>query len=309
MGKPDLTEAEIAGLIERELRSRPLYLHHLPEGLDSQAFGFEQSGKRLVLRVRTTGEGFQKEAMLQRRLASPALPIPAVLAWGAAAPGLYFCISEHAVGVTLEEADETTVMATLDATIDVLAAIHKAAVDWTAGFGAFDAQGRAPFRTWREHLRALGAGAEQALVVVLGDDAQMLLRRYHALIRECPEERALVHRDFGSNNVLTDGVGITAVLDWDAAGCGDPLYDVGTALFWRTWLTCFDRLYERCRVRLGHLPAFAPRVLTYALAVGFAEVASSAAQGDDRQVNWDARRCIELLTRPDPGGCQVSSGP
>lgn len=155
-GKPDLTEAEIAGLIERELGSRPLYLHHLPEGLDSQALGFEQSGKRLVLRVRTTGEGFQKEAMLQRRLASPALPIPAVLAWGAAAPGLYFCISEHAVGVTLEDADETTVMATLDATNDVLAAIHTAAIDWTAGFGVFDAQGRAPFRTWREHLRASG---------------------------------------------------------------------------------------------------------------------------------------------------------
>lgn len=293
--KPDLTEADIAALIERELGSRPLGLHHLREGSDSQAFGFEQSGQRLALRVRTTGEGFHKEAMLQQRLASPALPIPAVLAWGAAAPGLYFCISKHADGVTLEDADEPTVMATLDATLDVLAAIHTAAIDWTAGYGVLDADGRAPFRTWREHLRALGAGAEQALGVVLGDDARTLLRRYHALIHECPEKRALIHRDFGSNNVLTDGIGITAVLDWDAAGCGDPLYDVGTALFWRTWLTCFDRFYERCKVRLGRLPAFAPRVLTYALAVGFAEIASSAAKGDTRQMEWDARRCLALL--------------
>src|SRR5215471_16414646 len=114
-------------------------------------------------------------------------------------------------------------------------------------------------------------------------------------IHECPEERALIHRDFGSNNVLTDGIGITAVLDWDAAGCGDPLYDVGAALFWRTWLTCVDRFYERCKVRLGRLPAFAPRVLTYALAVGFAEIASSASEGDARQMEWDARRCLALL--------------
>ena len=49
--------------------------------------------------------------------------------------------------------------------------------------------------------------------------------------------------------MITDGTRITAVLDWDAAGCGDPLYDVGTALFWRTWLRCFDQLYERCSMR------------------------------------------------------------
>ena len=232
---------------------------------------------------------------MQQRLASPALPIPAVLDWGPAAPGLYFCISEQAVGVTLENADEITVMGTLDVTLDVLAAIHRAAIDWTSGFGVLDVDGRAPFRTWREHLRELGAGAGQALGVVLGGSARIVLRRYEALVNECPEERALIHRDFGSNNVLTDGIGITAVLDWDAAGCGDPLYDVGTALFWRTWLSCVDRLYERCKVRLGHLPAFAPRVLTYALAVGFAEVASSAANGDGQQVEWDACRCLALL--------------
>ena len=247
------------------------------------------------MRVRTAGEGFLKEAMMQQRLASPALPIPAVLAWGPAEPGVYFCISEQAAGVTLEDADEITVMGTLDVTLDVLAAIHRAAIDWTSGFGVLDVDGRAPFRTWREHLRGLAAGEEQALGAVLGAEAPTLLRRYHTLIRECPEERELIHRDFGSNNVLTDGIGITAVLDWDAAGCGDPLYDVGTALFWRTWLTCFDRLYERCKVRLGYLPRFAPRVLTYAIAVGFAEIASSATEGNDRQMEWDARRCLALL--------------
>jgi len=84
--KPDPTDAEIAALIERELGSWPLDLHHLRGGQESQAFGFEQSGQCLVLRVRTAGEGFQKEAMLQQRLASPALPIPAVLAQGTAGP-------------------------------------------------------------------------------------------------------------------------------------------------------------------------------------------------------------------------------
>ena len=39
-------------------------------------------------------------------------------------------------------------------------------------------------------------------------------------------ERRLIHGDFGSANVIADGASITAVIDWDLAAVGDPLYDV-----------------------------------------------------------------------------------
>src|SRR5262249_61598305 len=110
------------------------------------------------------------------------------------------------------------------------------------------------------------------------------------------------HRDFGSNNVLTDGIGITAVLDWDAAGCGDPLYDVGAALFWRTWLTCVDRFYERCKVRLGRLPAFAPPLRTCALAGGVAGVTRAAAGGEAGLMGGAALAWSPLLAGAGAGG-------
>lgn len=293
--KPDLSEDQIAGLLERVLGSPPVKLLRLREGRDSQAFGFTHGRDDLVLRVRTDGEGFRKEEMLQQRLNGPALPIPLVLVWGPVGPRHHFCISEHAAGITLEDADATTVAGTLDATLEALTAIHQTPIDWTNGFGVVDADGRAPFGTWLGCSREVGRGAAQPLRGILGSDAKIPLQRYAALIERCPEDRALIHRDFGSNNVITDGTQITAVLDWDAAGCGDTLYDVGTALFWRTWLRCFDQLYEHCSMGFSHLPAYGARVLAYALAAGFGEVASCAAEGDGCAGEWAARRCVQLL--------------
>jgi hypothetical protein len=40
-------------------------------------------------------------------------------------------------------------------------------------------------------------------------------------------------RAFGSYNLMTDRRRITAVIDWDRALFGDPLYELANLLFWR----------------------------------------------------------------------------
>jgi aminoglycoside phosphotransferase (APT) family kinase protein len=57
------------------------------------------------------------------------------------------------------------------------------------------------------------------------------------LERNAPErgEIALCHRDFRTGNYMVDENGLTAILDWEFAGWGDPLEDVGwfCAKCWR----------------------------------------------------------------------------
>lgn len=55
--------------------------------------------------------------------------------------------------------------------------------------------------------------------------------------RQAPRARELVllHRDFRTGNYLLDESGLTAILDWEFAGWGDPMCDLGwfTARCWR----------------------------------------------------------------------------
>lgn len=50
-----------------------------------------------------------------------------------------------------------------------------------------------------------------------------------------PDGAVLCHRDFRTGNYLVDADGLTAILDWEFAGWGDPLEDVGwmCSRFWR----------------------------------------------------------------------------
>jgi aminoglycoside phosphotransferase (APT) family kinase protein len=49
-----------------------------------------------------------------------------------------------------------------------------------------------------------------------------------------PEETVLLHHDFRTGNYMLDPDGISAILDWEFAGWGDPHEDIGW-FFARTW--------------------------------------------------------------------------
>ncbi|HEU0120221.1 MAG TPA: phosphotransferase family protein [Bryobacteraceae bacterium] len=58
----------------------------------------------------------------------------------------------------------------------------------------------------------------------------------------------LVHNDYKLDNVLLDGHGVSAVLDWEMATVGEPLADLGMALAYWTWV-------NRPEVRAAGIPA------------------------------------------------------
>ena len=47
-----------------------------------------------------------------------------------------------------------------------------------------------------------------------------------------PEETVLLHHDFRTGNYMLDAGGITAILDWEFAGWGDPHEDIGWFCAW-----------------------------------------------------------------------------
>ena len=59
--------------------------------------------------------------------------------------------------------------------------------------------------------------------------------RWLDLEAPAPDEVVLCHRDFRTGNYLVDEGGLTAILDWEFAGWGDPMEDLGwmCSRFWR----------------------------------------------------------------------------
>ncbi len=69
-------------------------------------------------------------------------------------------------------------------------------------------------RDWMDRLRLLRPGLEWAL-------------RWCELHCLKPRETTLIHRDFRTGNYMVDDGQLTAVLDWEFACWGDPLFDIG----------------------------------------------------------------------------------
>jgi aminoglycoside phosphotransferase (APT) family kinase protein len=59
-----------------------------------------------------------------------------------------------------------------------------------------------------------------------------------------PSEPVLCHRDFRTGNYLVDGTALTAILDWEFAGWGDPLEDIG-------WFCCKGWRFARLDRQAG----------------------------------------------------------
>jgi Ser/Thr protein kinase RdoA (MazF antagonist) len=156
-----------------------------------------------------------------------------------------FEILEEARGTALKAYDDDD-----DRLRPLLAALGRFAAQVhgvkSSGFGFFDVRplllGELPEQlcglspTWRVYvLRRLDAHVAtcEAIGAVSHDERR---RIYDAFLAADDlldgVEPALLHGDLGSHNVFTDGRDITAVIDWEDALSGDPVFDVA---FWATF--------------------------------------------------------------------------
>jgi hygromycin-B 4-O-kinase len=270
----------------------------IAEGEESQAYRFQSGSQTYVIRLNRAVEGFEKDAFAHRTFARPNLPIPEIIRIGQIDDHFY-CISENMPGVTLQDLDPHDVPPLLAPTAEILDVIAESNLDNITGFGPFNARGVGRYDSWRDFLTSIanldqyGWPAVHSLVDM--DIVSRLLDRLNGLAAHCPETRKLIHGDFGSNNVLTDGFRITGVIDWSEASIGDPLYDVANIFFWSTWLDCMHQQARYFESHLAGFPNLSNRLLCYQLRIGLAEIYQNATQQKMDALVWAISRCRDLI--------------
>ena len=291
MPKPSIPLATVEQLLQKEWGSFS-DIAPLEGGLTAQAFSFRFDDAECVIRLSHSLYSFQKDAFVSDRFASSSLPIPKVLKLGNLDADTYFCISRRASGVRLQDLSTSELEGVTDAVVSVMDVISKADLAGTRGVGRFNAQGQAPYQTWSDFLLTVTDAEVFAWTNTTEKVDKRVVARATSIIKEnvsaYPELRCLLHGDFGSYNVLSDGEHITGVIDWDLSLFGDPLYEVANLLFWRE-----ERLLpviRRLEKEVENLPQWQERVLCYQLHIGLNEI-----YYERYNIAWLTNRCKDIM--------------
>jgi hygromycin-B 4-O-kinase len=271
-------------------------------GQESQTFRFRTEGQNCIVRLNRVVEGFEKDAFAFSMFSTADLPIPKIIRIGQI-DGTFYCISQSMPGVSLQELRSDELPPVLAPTARILAFIAESDLKGTSRFGPFNASGVGKYESWHDFLIGISDPCKYDWSVAGGfldiEIISRILERLHTLVAYCPEVRGLVHGDFGSTNVLTDGRRITGVIDWSEALIGDPLYDVANILFLRTWLDCMQQQARYFECHWHNFQDLSERLLCYQLRIGLGEVHENALAGRKKAAAWAVSRCRELIRQRD----------
>jgi hygromycin-B 4-O-kinase len=295
--RPEVEDREVLGLLARHFDGPVTRLEPLEGGQIARTFAFAVGGEDFVLRVdRRLGANVEKQAFVARLLDGTGIPIPALLHRGRLGD-LYYAISRKAHGTPVSDLAPDAQATLVPALAGMLDAIHAVDVEGTSGYGPAGDDGNGLFPSWPAYLTAVREeepewdfyGRWHVLFDTTFLQREVFDRAFAAMERllpSCPEERSLIHGNYGFGNVLAADGQITAVLDWQEAGYGDPLLDVAQLDFWDAGTDWADVFLERYVQRDATVSHFAERVRCYQLHTGLDALRFFAKKGDEGAYRW-----------------------
>jgi hygromycin-B 4-O-kinase len=299
--KPSVAPGEVRAVLDSRFKD-VVALHPLDGGGTAQAFAFAAQDKEYVIRFGHVRAAFERDLYAWERIAAPGIPIPCVLEIGDRG-GLAFAISERVAGRHLWSLDPAEHRRLLPQALDVLDRIHALEVQDTSGYGRWARRERGEYPTWRAYIGAAREDVHDfpegwpALVEGAFHDRDLWKQAYARMLElaeYCPEERWLLHGDYGYDNVFAADGQITGVIDWDRIGYGDYLYDVAWVSFWPVGCEIEHDLRARY-ARAAWAALYDQRIACYHYRIGLRALRYFAATGGQEGYTWARGRLLTLL--------------
>ena len=271
-------------------------------GESSQAFSFDVGGESFVIRVNRDLLAFEKDKYSFVNFYSKFLPIPEVIKIGAFDEKYYYAISKKAEGRMLNELSDVEYGEIFPELMLILDVIHSVDISKTSGFGKWEADGSVEAQTWKEYVLNVKnyvlATEDKLSLFETSFLEKDLLEEIYGRIKElliyCPEERYLVHGDYGSDNVIANNGKITGVIDWAGAKYGDFLYDVAWLNFWnpqKNPMNFFRNYYESKELSEN----FSERVMCYQLRIGLSSLSFFAFSDQEEKYQKAKEKLLAIM--------------
>ena len=307
MIKPILEPSQVVALLSNYFDQPITEVAPLGTGHIARVFSFQAGGRDYVIRFVTAqmAHTLKKEAFIATLLAATDIPLPPILYQGTF-QDFYFAITPKVSGTPLDELSRETYKQIIPSVIDMLDAIHQIDVRHTEKYGIFDDTGLGLFPSWQAHL--LSVVEEEAEDGFFGKWHRLfeesflerelfdrVFEEMKSLLVYVPEERFLVHGDYGFNNVLAEEGKITAVLDWANAQYGDFVYDVAWLDYYSPGVGYGPRFQQYYLAQNRSVPHFAERLKCYECYISLNALRFYAKSDLPEAYGWARQRIFDIL--------------
>lgn len=254
----------------------------------SKSWRYSLNSKQFILRISPRITDFDKDKYCSEHFSSELIPIPKIIRIEKGENGLYYCISVKCNGEIIDNFEDKNIFNLIPLVLNLAYELRRIRISPEAKYGNFDGKGKAKFDTWKDYLTN---------TLAIDDFTRILYAKILKLIKYCPENKFLIHGDFGLNNILSDGSQITGIIDWGDAKYGDFLYDLAWICFWSSTIP-YERLFLNYYAQKGvPIPYYKERLLCYTCFLGINVLKFLQETKDKKTYGWVLKKLEKSVLR------------
>ena len=263
------------------------------EGDTSQTYYFETEDKKLVIQTSKDIQGYKKEAYIYK-LFSQIINVRKVLKMDKVENDIYYCITEYIDAKRLQDLESKELTKNVKYIMKIFKTLAEIKIPENIGFGYFNSEGIANFKTWVEYINAVIYEYQWSSVDLYGKGLTTKcideIKKYNNIL---DNKKSLIHGDFGSSNVLNND-DYVYLIDWGLSLYGDPLYEVANVLFWNE--NCLIPLIDEIKKEYLNDENTIIRIYIYILRIGLEEIYRTIQSGSNSCDNkWVKERIEEIV--------------
>ncbi|ALS25886.1 aminoglycoside phosphotransferase [Paenibacillus sp. 32O-W] len=303
--KPEMNAEQAANMLRHALGGNVDGVTPIDQGEISRVFSFRHGGAEYVAHFKDSRDGFDKERYLYETIASPQIPIPRVVRIGEM-NGLCFKIAEKAPGQAVIRYPPDTIRKILPDLVRKFAAIREVRpAPHTTGYGWIAPTGDGTHDSWPAFLASFFLEEQTgfwhgwyALFEETFLERDLFERLYAEMMEKAsasPTERCLVHGDFHLANMLSDGLVVTGIVDWEMAMYGDFVFDLAIQHLWTPYLNIPGLIRDAWAEEGRDIPRFEERLACALLFKGLDGLRFYAKKGDRASYESIKRDLLALV--------------
>ncbi|MFS8131308.1 MAG: aminoglycoside phosphotransferase family protein [Candidatus Dojkabacteria bacterium] len=246
MHKTQIYKNQVNKFVDEYFKNLVDNLEEISTGEFSQAYSFENSGSKFVIRFNShSDEGFKKEEIIYSEYSS--IPTPRIIDMGRHKE-FNWSLTKAYNGLQLHKLDKDSLIKVLPSLFDTMNIIHSQKVNYS-GYGMWGLDKKGKFNSFEDQLKNFlkedkweDFAKEHKFFNI--EFVRKLKAEYEKLLHFVPKERYFLHGDFGRTNIFSMDNKIEGVIDWSEAMYGDFLLDLTWIAFWEDKVDIIEEYYK-----------------------------------------------------------------